>query len=386
MILENIGYSYNDLTIVPCQFSDINHRSECNVFDENEMLPLFTAPMSCIVDEHNYKIWEYYKINTIIPRTVKYKERIKLLYNNHWVAFSLEEFKKLFCSENAKSIDKMHKFKVCVDLANGHMRSLYEHIRTAKQISRLIGYELTIMTGNIANPKTYEALIRDRVPVDYIRLSIGSGHGCLTSSNTGVHYPIGSLIDKCSNIKNYLGGFGYTTPKIVADGGIRNYKDINIALALGADYVMIGSLFAGIAESSSKMYVNNGEKEIDVIPYVLNICDAFGDENRMAKEDQNMKNMIHSLNVKKKFYGMSTPEAQIEINNALEYQVDFTKKTSEGLSKMIECKYTLRQWVENFIDYLKSAMSYVGAIDLHYLRTNSVLIVNSTETVGSVNK
>ena len=391
MILEKTGYSYNDLTIVPETVTHIAHRSECNVYDQNGMLPLFTAPMSCIINEHNYKIWEHYKINTIIPRTVPYKKRIQLLYNNRWVALSLEEFRKLFCYNLTQDIDESHKFKVCIDLANGHMQKLYDTIVEAKRISKCKGYSLTIMTGNIANPYTYEYIITSHVPIDYIRLSIGSGHVCLTSSNTGVHYPIGTLIDECAKIKHkyevYYYDDLYTLPKIVADGGIRNYKDINIALALGADYVMVGSVFASIAESASPIYINNYEKEIQLQSYIDDEIDAIGDENKMQHLDFVLKTLINSqTNPKKKFFGMSTPEAQAEINNALEHPLEFSKKTSEGLAKMIDCKYTLRQWVENFIDYLRSAMSYTDSPNIEWFSRYTNLIINSTQTVGSVNK
>ena len=382
MILKTEGYSYNDLTIVPATLSPIRHRNECSIEDKNGMLPLFAAPMSCIIDEHNYKIWKHYGVNTIIPRTVPYKTRFDLLCCGEWVALSLAEFEKLFCNDEDQLQGLAASMKVCIDLANGHMEHLYDTISKAKELAAKHRHNLVIMTGNIANPDTFKWLWQFSIPVDYIRLSIGSGHGCLTSSNTGVHYPIGSLIDECRQIKNDY----HSNIKIVADGGIRNYKDINIALALGADYVMVGSVFAGIAESSSNMYINNGEKEIEVLPYILDMLDALGDENRMIKENQNMKNMINSLHAKKKFYGMSTPEAQIEINKALETPVAFSKKTSEGLSKMVECKYTLKQWVENFSDYLKSAMSYTGSYTLEHFRNNTNLIINSTQTVGSVNK
>ena len=55
MIYNNIKYCYNDLAIMPAEISKISHRSECQIFDENDMLPLFTAPMSCIVNLKNCK-------------------------------------------------------------------------------------------------------------------------------------------------------------------------------------------------------------------------------------------------------------------------------------------------------------------------------------------
>ena len=61
-------------------------------------------------------------------------------------------------------------------------------------------------------------------------------------------------------------------------------------------------------------------------------------------------------------------------------------KTSEGVEKMVPCKYTIAQWTNNFVDYLKSAMSYTGAKTLKQFQLNTKLIVNSTNEINSVNK
>lgn len=396
MIYKEDGYSYNDLTIIPSnKFSSINSRKECNYFYDDGMLPLFTAPMSCVVNENNFALWEYYKINTILPRTVKYDTRLKFLNKEKWVAFSLNEFKKLFCNYEIikETVLLNKKFKVCIDIANGHMRQIYDAIAEAKKLAENEGYTLTIMTGNVANPAFYHDLISYRVPVDYIRLSIGSGNGCLTSSNTGVHYPIASLIDACKMHKKNAIYDEMHYPKIVADGGIRNYKDINIALALGADYVMVGSLFASILESSALTYVRNSldshNAKFSEIESMIQALDIKNCDDYIVQYDDILRKSIkyYGDSLEKKFYGMSTKEAQIEINQALENPIeDFVPKTSEGVAKMLTCKYTLRQWTENFIDYLRSAMSYTNARTLEDFKRNTDLIVNSTKAVDSVNK
>ena len=68
--------------------------------------------------------------------------------------------------------------------------------------------------------------------------------GCLSTSNTGIHYPIASLINDIVQIRDEISSKYDKLPKIIADGGIRNYSDAIKALALGSDYVMIGSVFA----------------------------------------------------------------------------------------------------------------------------------------------
>ena len=89
--------------------------------------------------------------------------------------------------------------------------------------------------------------------IDFIRVGIGGGSGCITTSNVSTHYPQASLIDECYNIKKQLLlETEDILPKIIADGGIRNYDHVIKALALGADYVMIGSLFAQCIESAGE--------------------------------------------------------------------------------------------------------------------------------------
>lgn len=415
MILDKQGLAYTDLTIVPAIISDVDSRKECNIFYEDGNLPIFASPMMTVVNEHNYKIYKDNKINVILPRTIKYKERIGFLNNGEWVAFSLKEFKRLFCylpEEPVQNIFKQEKdkeYKVLIDMADGHMHSLYKTTFEAKRIAKNYGYKLTIMVGNIANPETYR-WICENTYVDYVRLAIGSGANCITASNTGVHYPIATLIDECKQIKDelqgdmdyYEPGTDYTDvkclPYLVADGGIKNYCDINKALALGADYVMIGSLFGQLLESSADMIIESKDNaqypaiydnEVGKVVYYtsygskkLNIWNGNTEEEKRA--------FIRSVkSIKKRLIGMSTKEAQIAIARCLEEPKELSPdmlKTSEGITTFVECKYTLSQWLENMMDYLKSGMSYCNCFTLEEFKNNCNLIINSPAEIQAVNK
>lgn len=407
MILQKIGYSYNDLTIVPAEMSDISSRSECDPFYSDGMLPLFTAPMSAVVNVNNLQIWKENKINPILPRTIDLETRLAYLINAYWVSMSLDEFRTYFIDGGIDLYDIDEKiirldrnslwcgetpsYYVCIDIANGHMSSLYKMINEAKSIACQKNYKLVIMTGNIANPDTYSDLYSSGV--DYIRLSIGSGNGCLTSSNTGVHYPIASLIDKCHYIRTH-GNYDWIDkhyPKIVADGGIRNYSDIIKALALGADYVMVGSLFSGFLESAADIFFDNGSSTPNYVSAKKKIEEALGKYNYIygtfCETEKRAFMALYRNWLYKKFYGMSTKKAQEEIIKASNGdKSNFKVKTSEGVEKMVPCKYTVAQWTENFISYLKSAMSYTNAKTLDSFKLGTTLIINSPTEINAVNK
>ena len=61
-------------------------------------------------------------------------------------------------------------------------------------------------------------------------------------------------------------------------------------------------------------------------------------------------------------------------------------KTSEGCTKYIKVKETVKQWTENMCDYLKSAMSYTDRPNLHEFIGRPTLVVNSSCAILAVNK
>lgn len=367
---KNIKYSYNDISIVPAETSSIRHRSECNPFYENYKLPIFSAPMNTVVDYSNYSIFEKNGINTIIPRTEPLDLRKVTASANMWTAFSLEEFDYVFLDDVPFVSEPK---KILIDVANGHMEVLLEYAKKFKDKFKASNPKL--MVGNIANPKTYEDICE--AGIDYVRVSIGTGEACISSSNLGIHYPIASLIDEIKTIKNRRIQENKFVASIIADGGIRNYSDAVKALALGADYVMIGGLLSRMVESASKtFYVTNDGKEIlikDETP-ILHSGSTWIVNDTDASEPATVVNKLY-----KKFYGMASSSAQKAMHGK-------KFRTSEGIEKVVEVKYTLEQWVENFADYLRSAMSYTNARTLSEFKDFTNTIVISQNTKLSINK
>ena len=229
------------------------------------------------------------------------------------------------------------------------MENVYQLAKSAK-----IRYEdeLVLMVGNVANPDTYCRFTN--INVDYVRVGIGNGAGCLTTQQTGIGYPMASLISECVKYVNVYSGCSKNKTKMVADGGFQKYSDVIKALALGADYVMLGSIFNKALESAGE--TNYGDELIN--QYSLDALKMFNADMELTKV----------------FRGMSTKEVQR----------DWGKEkltTSEGVIRRHKVEYTLVQWVDNFEDYLKSAMSYtdkktlpefIGKVKYNFISENSL--------------
>ena len=372
LIKDKIYYTYEDVTIMPNILSAIEHRKECIPFDENGMLPLFTAPMDCVVNKKNFKLFENEMIYAILPRTESIKDRVDYSVKGRWAAYSMTEFETIFCNEK-EPLEQNGTIKALIDIANGHMKKSVDLVRAAKNI---YGDNIVIMVGNIANPETYEEYAR--VGADYVRIGIGGGRGCLSSSNTGIHTPMATLIDDTVEVRKRIENKYKKLPKIIADGGIRNYRDIIKALALGSDYVMIGSVFARMLESAAPKNANSDEWYKLPLSTKLEDLSDFTFENNGWRAKYNGKEIFIG-DIRATFYGMASREGQIALNGA-------KTKTSEGLKTTLPVLYTMHGWTTNFMDYLCSAMSYLGVFTLEEMKKYSTVIINSNNAVSAVNK
>lgn len=199
-------------------------------------------------------------------------------------------------------------------------------------------------------------------------------HNCLTASNTGVYMPHFSLLKEIHEERKKIDG----QCKVIADGGIKGYRDIQKAL-IYADYVMIGSLFNKAFESAGKttygkFYWNiRGYKIFRPLKTLFN----YGKELDRKKFDELKERWKKGeFVVWKQYRGMSTKFAQSAIA-AANGQKNIKLKTSEGLVKYQKVEYTLDGWVENEIDYLKSAMSYTNSRTLAEYKESEWVELNS---------
>ena len=313
-----LKFDFNDILIIPAKLSNIESRKNVNPFC-NGRLPLITAPMDTVIDVSTTKKYVDLKIIPCLPRGEQWVDGYK------FSSYSLNEIDEMVKYSNRVEYSKKGGCYL-IDIANGHMEKVLSSVSAFKKIFP----KAKLMVGNIANPKTYSGL--SKAGADYIRIGIGNGGGCSTTMHTGVGFPMGSLISEC-----YIESRKLENPaKIVADGGMQNYSDIIKALALGADYVMVGSLFNKALDSCGDNYL---WKKIKVSQPIAEWA------------------YKHKIPVYKKFRGMSTKEVQKKWGKEV-------LTTSEGVIRFRKVEYTLKQWVENFEDYLRSAMSYSNAATL----------------------
>lgn len=337
----NTKLDFSDLLIVPKQVSDITSRSLVNPYNEKtNFLPIITAPMDTVISFDKLDVFLNNRIHVCLPR---YSPVISHSFNRIvFNSFSIIQMKNLLVSNQLKDGAYL------IDVANGHMNSVIELTKKIKEFNPSI----RLMVGNIANPETYRLL--SNAGADYVRVGIGNGGGCLTTQNTGVGYPMASLIKECYDISTKLDRPAF----IVADGGMKDYSDIIKALALGADYVMLGNILNKALESAGPNYL---WKWLPVSQKLANKAYRFG------------------ISVYKKFRGMSTKEVQKK------WGVEKVK-TSEGVVRFRKVEYTLSQWTENFEHYLRSAMSYAGAHDLNEFINNTKLVIITDSAYKRFNK
>ena len=337
----NTLFDFDDILIEPTKLSDIRSRSEIKFKYPNGKLPLMTAPMDTVISDQNLHYFIDNDIIPVLPRGVENESK-----NMVFTSYGLTEFQNKFIDNVVEINDTIY---VLIDIANGHIREMYKIIEIAK---RIYGDSLCLMVGNVANPDTF--IEYARLNVDYVRIGIGNGNGCLTTVQTGVGYPMGSLIKQCRDQLHILNTHDdrnnyqfKSKTKIVADGGFKKYSDIIKALALGADYVMLGSMFNKTLESAGETIYYEKETPITIKEKI--VIDQYGDESKQRFEV--------GLPLYKTFRGMSTKDVQKDWGRT-------ELKTSEGIVKTQQVEYTISGWVENFQSYLKSAMSYTGKKEL----------------------
>ena len=194
---------------------------------------------------------------------------------------------------------------ICLDVANGYTERFMDFVKTMRQ------HESTknsiIIAGNVCTPEATEEIIL--AGADIVKIGIGPGSVCTTRKITGVGFPQLSATIECADAAHGLGGH------IITDGGCQVPGDISKSFGAGADFVMLGGMFAGHDE-----------------------CEGEVEDGKMS------------------FHGMSSEDAQLK-----HYGKKASHRASEGKKVYIDYKGSVGTTVEEILGGLRSACTYAGA-------------------------
>ncbi len=214
---------------------------------------------------------------------------------------------------------------VCIDVANGYTERFINFVKSFRQENP----DTIITAGNVVTADITQELILNGA--DIIKVGIGPGSVCTTRIQTGVGYPQLSSIIECADAAHGLGGH------IIADGGCTTSGDVAKAFAAGADFVMLGGMFAGHEESGGEIITENGT-------------------------------------MYKVFYGMSSLAAMDKYSGGVaEY------RSVEGKEVRIPYKGPISDTVASILGGVRSTCTYVGAQKLKGLsKCTTFVTVNNT--------
>ena len=229
------------------------------------------------------------------------------------VTFGVEEAENAEEFFNFLKKNNLNKPKfICLDVANGYTELFLDLVKRIRE-----NFSNPLIAGNVVTGEMTEALIL--AGADIVIIGIGPGSVCTTRTVTGVGYPQLSAIIECADAAHGLRGH------VISDGGCSTPGDVAKAFGAGADFVMLGGMFAGHEESGGELIEKDGKKY-------------------------------------KQFYGMSSDTAMER------YYGDIKNyRASEGETISLEYKGPIDKTIQQILGGLRSAATYVGAKDIKNL-------------------
>ena len=216
---------------------------------------------------------------------------------------------------------------IFIDTAHGHSKTVLDAFKNIRK-----KLHLPIVVGNIATPEAAKDLIK--FGADAIKVGIGPGSICTTRIVAGVGVPQFTAIQEISKISSK------SKVSMISDGGIRYSGDIVKALAVGANCIMAGSLFAGTDESPGEVFLFQGRS--------YKSYRGMGSLGAMAR-------------------GSADRYFQDEINEAI-------KLVPEGIEGRIPYKGPVSNVLFQLTGGLRSGMGYTGSKNLTQLKKNAEFV------------
>ena len=213
---------------------------------------------------------------------------------------------------------------IAIDTAHGHTRAVIEMVGKVRSAFP----DLELVAGNVGTREGARDLVS--AGVSAVKVGMGPGSICTTRIVSGAGMPqvtaIAGAVEACSD----------AGVPVIADGGIKFSGDITKALAVGADSVMIGSLFAGAEESPGEVILRQGR--------------SF-----------------------KTYRGMGSLGAMKDGSKDRYFQADATplKLVPEGVEGIVPYRGLLSTIVQQLVGGVRAGMGYCGVRSIRELQTRT---------------
>lgn len=314
--------TFDDVGLVP-KFNKIASRLHTNIQTQlgrdTYKSPFIPANMDSVIGPKLAYICSERGAPIIFHRFAPIEDQIK------WTIAYPEAYMSIGVQESASNFEKLYEAgcrRFCIDIAHGHSQVVLDAIKKIKD-KDLINQ---VIAGNVC---TYEGVMDlAEAGADIVKVGVGPGAACITRMMTGFGVPQFSAIKECSYAKNDLLNNKNINVNLIADGGIKHPRDAVLALAAGADAVMMGSIFARTFESAAP------KREVDG-----------------------------------KIFGRYRGQASSEFMD--EYFGDTKKRQAEGVGFDVEIKKSVIDVFEEYEGGLRSALTYCGTDNLNDFKKNA---------------
>ena len=317
----NQALTFDDVALVP-QFNNVESRTQPTLetwltknFKIN--IPILCANMDTTIGDEmadllikNGGIPIFHRFCSLQQQkdwVLKYKE-------NCYISCGINNY------DNIVQLLELGARGVCIDIAHGHSKVMIDLVKKIKTQFP----NKDVIAGNVCTATAVHDLYS--AGADAIKCGVGPGSCCTTRMVTGFGVPQFTAILNCAKVARKL------KIPLIADGGIRNSRDIVLALAAGASTVMIGGLFSKTIESPTELIVRDGE--------------SF-----------------------KKYRGQASKDFQDD------YYGQVKKGTvPEGVSFEVKCSGSAQNLIDNLCGGLRSGLTYGGSKSIKELQNKAEFV------------
>ena len=226
---------------------------------------------------------------------------------------------------------------LCIDSSEGFSEW---QSRTIKWIREKYGDTVKVGAGNVVDAEGFNFLAD--AGADFIKIGIGGGSICITRETKGIGRGQATAVIEVAKARDeYFKKHGVYIP-ICSDGGIVHDYHITLALAMGADFCMLGRYFARFDESPTQKVLVNG-------------------------------------NYMKEYWGEGSARAR----NWQRYDMGGAKKLSfvEGVDSYVPYAGPLHDNLEVTLSKIKSTMCNCGALSISELQEKAKLTLVSSVSI-----